>query len=78
MKRRIFECSLYGTLVATPAEDIPLSSEEMLPVISNEGDDSAETPHISRGGDVTIISSQNLRSQVTDCPVYLRGTVVHS
>ena len=77
MKLRMSELSPHGTPVSSPVEDVPLSPEEMLPVVSDVGEDSSETPHISRGGDVGIISSQNLRSQVTDTAVNLRGAVVH-
>ena len=77
MELRIFEFSLYGTAVSYPAGDFHRRPEEMLPVVSDVGEDSPEAPHISRGGDVRVISLQNLRSQVTDSAAYLRGAVVH-
>ena len=64
--KRIFELSPNGTLASTRVEHVPLRPEEMLPVVSDVGEDSSQTPHISRGGDVRVISSQNLRGQVTD------------
>ena len=76
--KRIFELSPHGTMVSSPLEDITFSPEEMIPVVSDVGEDSPEAPHISRGGDVIVISPQNLRSQVADSTtVNFRGAVVH-
>ena len=78
MELRIFEFSPYGTAVSYPAGDFHRRPEEMLPVVSDVGEDSPEAPHISRGGDVIVISPQNLRSQVADSTtVNFRGAVVH-
>ena len=74
--KRMSELSPHGTAVSSPVEDVPLPPEEMLPVVSNVGDESSKTPHISRGGDVRIIISQNLWSQVADS-TYLGSDVVH-
>ena len=75
--KRIFALSLYRTPHSFPSENIPLRSEEMLPVVGDVGEDSSETPHVSRGGDVSVVSSQNLGSQVADCTTELGGAVVH-
>ena len=75
--KRIFELSLHGTPHSSPAEHVSLSPEEMLPVVSYVGEDSPKTPHISRGGDVRIISPQNLRCKIADCAPKLGGAVVH-
>ena len=54
----ILELSPHGTLLSLPLEYVLLGPEEMLlPVIGDVGDDSSEAPHVSRGGDVKIISS---------------------
>ena len=55
--KRIFELSPHGTLASSPALHVPLRPEEMLPVVSDVGEDSPQAPHISRGGDVRVISS---------------------
>ena len=52
MKLRMFELSPHGTPDSSPALHVPLRPEEMLPVVSDVGEDSPQTPHISRGGDV--------------------------
>ena len=78
MKFRIFEFSFHWAFFASPVEHIPLVPEEILPVVSDIGDNSTKTPHISRGGDMRVISSQNLRSEITDCADCTRGAVVHS
>ena len=78
VKLGILELPLHGTPRSLPLEHVPLGPEEMLPVVSDVDEDSSQTPHISRGGDVRIISSQNLRGQIADCPINLRGAVVHS
>ena len=80
VKLRISELSPHGTFGSSPVENIPLIPEEMLPVVSDVGEDSSKTPHIGRGGDVTIVSSENLRSQVADgfdLAIDLGGAVVH-
>ena len=73
----VLELPPHGTLPPIPLEHVQLGPEEMLPVVSGVGDDSSQTPHVSRGGDMTISSSENLRSEVTDRSVDLRGAVVH-
>ena len=70
----IFELSSHGTPADSPGEHVSLSPEEMLPVVGNVSEDSPQAPHISRGGDVTVISSQNLRGQIAGCLV---GAVEH-
>ena len=75
--KRILEKSPYWTPGSTPFEDVPLFPEKMLPVISDVGEDCSQTPHISRGGDVRIVSSQNLGSEIADGPTNLGGAVVH-
>ena len=73
----ILELPPHGSPAVSPVEHVPLSPEEMLPVVGDVGEDSPQTPHISRGGDVEIISSQNLRGQIADSAAKLRGDVVH-
>ena len=75
--KRMSELSPHGTAVSSPVEDVPLPPEEMLPVVSNVGDESSKTPHISRGGDVRIISSENLGSQVAHSSTSRGAVVVH-
>lgn len=41
-------------LHGTPDGHVQLLLEEMLPVVSTEGDDTFQAPHVSRGGDVGI------------------------
>ena len=74
---RMYELSPHGTMFSSPVEHVPLSPEEMIPVVSDVGEESSQAPHISRGGDVRVISSQNLRSQVAGCPTNMSSTVVH-
>ena len=58
MELGILELSPDGTLLSLPLDHVLLGPEEMLlPVIGDVGDDSSEAPHVSRGGDVKIISS---------------------
>ena len=71
VKLRILELPICGAQKSCPAEDIPLRPEEMLPVVGDVGEDSSQAPHVRRG--VRIVSSQNLRSQVADCPGWLDG-----
>ena len=52
MELRMFEDSLGGTPASCPPEDIHFGPEEVLPVVSNVGEHSPETPHVGRGGDV--------------------------
>ena len=75
--KRIFELPSHGTPVSSPVEHVPLSPEEMLSVVSDVGEDSSQAPHISRGADVRVVSSQNLRGQIADPPTNLGGSVVH-
>ena len=70
------ELPLHGTLLSLPLEDVLLGPEEMLPVVGHVGEDSPETPHVSRGRNV-ITFSENLRGQVADCPTVRVGVVVH-
>ena len=62
VKLGVLEASPHGTPLCPPSEDVSLRPKEMLPVISNVGEDSSQAPHVSRGRDVRIISSENLRS----------------
>ena len=62
VKLGVLEVSPHGTPKWPPSKDVTLRPEEMLPVISNVGEDSSQAPHVSRGRDVRIISSENLRS----------------
>ena len=74
--KRIFELSLHRTLVSSPVEHVPLRPEEMLPVVSDVDNESPQAPHIGRGGNMRIVSPQNLRSQVADS-TNLGGDVIH-
>ena len=76
MKLRVLELSLHGTPQSSPPEHVPLSPEEVLPVVSDEGEDSSEAPHISGGRDVGI-SSEDLGRQIADGSPNLGGAVVH-
>ena len=58
----ILEFSLQWTLHILPAIDVLLGVEEMLPVVGDVGDDGSKTPHVSRGGDVTVISQNQHKS----------------
>ena len=73
---RVLELPLHGTLLSLPPEHVLLGPEEMLPVVGDVGEDSSQTPHVSRGGDVRIIS-ENLGSQVADSSSSCGGVVVH-
>ena len=73
----VLELSLHGTLPPVPLEHVTLVPEEMLPVIDNVGEDSSKTPHVSRGCDVRIISSEDLGSQVADSATSRGAVVVH-
>ena len=53
------------------------SPEEMLSVVGDVGEDSPQTPHVSRGADVRIISSEDLGSQVADSPTTRGRVIVH-
>ena len=77
MKLRVLELSLHGTPQSSPPEHVPLSPEEVLPVVGDVGEDSPETPHVSGGGDVGIISSKDLGRQIADGSPNLGGAVVH-
>ena len=74
----ILELPLHGTLPSLPVEHVLLGPEEMLPTVGDEGEDSSQTPHVSRGGNVRIISSEDLGSQVADSSSIRGGVVVHS
>ena len=76
MKLGVFELSHHGTPHSSPLEYVRLGPEEVLPVVSDVGEDSSETPHISRGGDVRI-SSEDLRGEIADGPTVRVGVVVH-
>ena len=60
------ELPCQGTLDPFPAEDVPRGPEEVLPVVSHEGDEGSHAPHVSRGGGVLIISTEDLRSEIAD------------
>ena len=75
--KRIFELPGHGTPFSSPVEHVLLSPEEMLPVVGDVGEDSSQTPHISRGADVRVISPQNLRGKIADSPTNLGGSVIH-
>ena len=47
MELWVLELPLHGTLLSLPLEHVPLSLEEMLPVVGDEREDSSETPHVS-------------------------------
>ena len=74
---RILKLSLDGTPASSPSEDIHLSPKVVLPVVGNVGQHSPETPHISRGRDVTTFP-ENLRCQVADSPTHRVCVLVHS
>ena len=76
VKLGILELPLHGTPLSLPLEHVPLGPEEMLPVVSDVGEDSPQTPHVCRGVDVRIIS-ENLRSHVADTSTSWSGVVVH-
>ena len=42
----ILELSLHGTLVSLPLEHVLLGPEEVLPAVSDVGEDSSQTPHV--------------------------------
>ena len=77
VKLGILELPLHGTPRSLPLEHVPLGPEEMLPVVSDVGEDRPQTPHVGRGVDVRIISSEDLRSQVADSSTTWSGVVVH-
>ena len=77
MELGVLEIPPHGTLDSSPGKDVPLGPEEMLPVIGNVGEDSAQTPHVSRGLDVRVVSSENLRGQVADGASVWVCVVVH-
>ena len=77
MELRVLELSLHGTPQSSPPEHVPLSPEEVLPVVNNVGEDSSETPHVSGGRDVGIISSEHLGRQIADGTTARVGVVVH-
>ena len=75
--KRIFELPGHGTPFSSPVEHVLLSPEEMLPVVGDVGEDSSQTPHVSRGGDVRIISAEDLGSHVADSSNLRGGVIVH-
>ena len=77
MELRILELSPHGALDSPPAEDVPLSPEEVLSVVRDVDEDSSHAPHIGLGRDVRI-SLQSLWGQIADSSSPdLRGVVVH-
>ena len=66
MELRILEIPLQGSRVSAPTKHVPLGLEEVLPVVSHEGDEGSHAPHVSRGGGVLIISTEDLRSEIAD------------
>ena len=70
------ELSPHGTLLSRPPEHVLHSPEEMLPVVGDVGEDRPQTPHVSRGADVRIVSSEDLGSQVADSPTTRGGVLV--
>ena len=47
----VLELSHHWTNLPSPIEHVQLVPEEMLPVVGDVGEDSSQTPHVSRGGD---------------------------
>ena len=76
MKLGMFEMSPHWTPRSSPLEHLRLGPEEVLPVVGDVGEESSETPHISRGGDVRI-SSEDLRGEIADGAAVRVGVVVH-
>ena len=75
MELRVLELSLHGTPQSSPPEHVPLSPEEVLPVVGDVGEDSPKTPHVSGGGDVGIISPKDLGRQIADVHVVVLAVV---
>ena len=73
----ILELPHDRTHLPSPIEHLQHVPEEMLPVVGDVGEDSSKTPHVSRGCDVGIISTEDLRSQVADSSNSRGGMVVH-
>ena len=74
----ILELSLHGTLLSLPLEHVHSTPEEMMSVVGGVGDDGSHAPHVRRGGDVRVVSSENLRGQVADSATTGNsGVVVH-
>ena len=63
----ILEFSLQWTLHILPLIDVLLRVEEVLPVVGDVGDDGSQAPHVSRGGDVTVISQNQHNTFRKNC-----------